>query len=112
MKFASVILTLLLVFMVGCATTYQGRKIDSEKVKQLTAGETGVEKVTELFGKPDQTETLPSGAESYVYQYGQDTQHWWTIDSIDSQKLEIQVKGGIVQTYKFRVDGKEAYLKD
>jgi outer membrane protein assembly factor BamE (lipoprotein component of BamABCDE complex) len=112
MKFASVILALLLAFMFGCATTYQGRKIDSEKVKQLAVGNTGVEKVTELFGKPDQVEKFPSGAENYIYQYGRDIPHWWTIDSINSQKLEIQVKDGVVQTYKFREDGKEAYLKE
>lgn len=112
MKFASVILALLLAFMFSCATTYQGRKIDSEKVKELPVGIVGVEKVTELFGKPDQVEKFPSGAENYIYQYGRDIPHWWTIDSINSQKLEIQVKDGVVQTYKFREDGKEAYLKE
>ncbi len=114
MKFAGVILTLLLVFMAGCATTQEGRKIDSAKVDQLALGTTGVERVTDLFGKPDQVEKLPSGAERYVYEYGykQDNSHWWTIDSMNSQKLEIQVKDGIVQTYKFREDGKEAYLKE
>jgi outer membrane protein assembly factor BamE (lipoprotein component of BamABCDE complex) len=112
MKFASVILTLLLAFMFGCATTYQGRKIDSEKVKELKVGTVGVEKVTELFGKPDQVEKFPSGVENYIYQYGRDIPHWWTIDSINSQKLEIQVQDGVVQTYKFREDGKDAYLKE
>jgi len=112
MKFASVILALLLAFMFGCATTYQDRKIDSEKVKQLAVGNTGVEKVTELFGKPGQIEKLPSGAENYIYQYGRDISHWWTIDSLNSQRLEIQVKDGVVQTYKFREDEKEAYLKE
>ena len=110
MKFANVILALLLAFMFGCATTYQGRKIDSEKVKELSGGIVGVEKVTELFGKPDQVEKFPSGAENYIYQYGRDIPHWWTIDSINSQKLEIQVKDGVVQTYTFREDEKEVYL--
>ena len=112
MKFARVILTLLLAFMCGCATTYQGRKIDSEKVKQMAVGITGVEKVTALFGKPDKIERLPSGEENYIYQSGRDISHWWTINSINSQKLEIVVKDGVVQTYTFREEGKEAYLKE
>ena len=113
MKFASVILTLVLVFMVGCATTQEGRRIDSAKVDQLAVGTIGVERVTDLFGKPDQVEKLPSGVEIYMYEYGykQDISHWWTINSIEGQKLEIQLKDGVVQTYKFREDGKEAYLK-
>lgn len=114
MKFASVILTLVVVFMVGCATTQQGRKIDSAKVDQLAVGTIGTQRVTDLFGTPDQVEKLASGAEKYTYEYGykQDISHWWTIDSIKGQRLEIQVKDGVVQTYKFREDGKEAYLKE
>ena len=114
MKFAGVILASLLAFMFGCATTYEGRKIDSAKVDQLAVGTIGTQRVTDLFGTPDQVEKLPSGAEKYMYEYGykQDISHWWTIDSIKGQKLEIQVKDGIVQTYKFREDGKEAYLKE
>ena len=114
MKFAGVILASLLAFMFGCATTYEGRKIDSAKVDQLAVGTIGTQRVTDLFGTPDQVEKLPSGAEKYMYEYGykQDISHWWTIDSIKGQKLEIQVKDGVVQTYKFREDGKEAYLKE
>lgn len=114
MKFRNVILALLLAFMFSCATTYEGREIDSAKVDQLAVGTIGVERVTDLFGKPDQVEKLPSGAEKYMYEYGykQDISHWWTIDSIKGQKLEIQVKDGVVQTYKIRENGKEAYLKE
>jgi outer membrane protein assembly factor BamE (lipoprotein component of BamABCDE complex) len=114
MKFVSVTLGLLLIFMAGCATTQEGRKIDSAKVDQLGVGTVRAERVTDLFGTPDQVEKLPSGAEKYMYEYGykQDISHWWTIDSINGQRLEVQVKDGVVQTYKFREDGKEAYLKE
>jgi hypothetical protein len=66
--------------------SYQGRKIDSEKVKEPPPGIVGVEEGTELFGKPDQAEKPSFGVENYIYQYGRDIPHWWTIDSM-SQSL-------------------------
>jgi hypothetical protein len=49
-----VTLVLLLAFIFGCAPTIiEGRKIDSAKLKQLMPGVANVQKVEELFGKPD-----------------------------------------------------------
>ena len=89
----------------------EGRKIDSTKLDQLIAGQTKVAKVEEIFGKPDKVEKLPSGEENYIYLYRRENAHWWTIDKIDKQKLEVVIKDGVVQTYKFREEGKEVVLK-
>ena len=89
----------------------EGRKIDSTKLDQLIAGQTKVAKVGEIFGKPAKVEKMPSGEENYIYLYRRENPHWWTVDKIDQQKLEIVIKDGVVQTYKFREEGKEVVLK-
>jgi hypothetical protein len=89
----------------------EGRKIDSAKLKQLQIDVTKTNKVEELFGKPDKVERLPSGEEMYVYQYDRKNPHWWTMDAVDKQKLEVVLKDGVVQTYKLRTEGKEAILQ-
>jgi outer membrane protein assembly factor BamE (lipoprotein component of BamABCDE complex) len=111
MRYISMVLVLLLAFVFGCAPTLiEGRKIDSAKVKQLAPGKSNVQNVEESFGKPDKIETLPSGEEMYVYQYKVNNPHWWTVDAVQQQRLEVVLKKGIVQTYKLRTEGKEAIL--
>jgi hypothetical protein len=107
-----VALVLLLAFVFGCAPTLiEGRKIDSAKVKQLAPGVSNAQKVEEFFGKPDKIEKLPSGEEMYVYRYEIINPHWWTMDAVDKQKLEVVLQDGVVQTYKLRTQGKEAILQ-
>jgi hypothetical protein len=110
---ASVILVVLLVFMVGCAPTIlEGRKIDGTKVKQIVPGKTDVAQVEAAFGKPDKIENLSSGEDNYIYQYRVAAPHWWTIGQTGNQRLDVSIKDGKVQTYKFREEGQEAFLKD
>ena len=112
MRYISMILVLLLAFIFGCAPTLiEGRKIDSLKVKQLAPGVSNAQKVEESFGKPDKIEKLPSGEEMYVYGYEVKNPHWWTMDAVNKQRLEVVFKDGIVQTYKLRTEGKEAILQ-
>lgn len=112
MKFAGLVLMVLLVFTFSCAPMMiEGRKIDSTKLDQLIAGKTKVAKVEEIFGKPAKVEKMPSGEENYIYLYRRENPHWWTVDKVDRQKLEIVLKDGVVQTYKFREEGKEVVLK-
>jgi hypothetical protein len=112
MRLTGLILMVLLAFTFSCAPMIiEGRKIDSTKLEQLIMGQTQVAKVEELFGKPDKVEKLPSGEENFLYFYKRENPHWWTVDKIDKQKLEIVIKEGVVQTYKFREEGKEAVLK-
>ncbi len=109
-------LTVFLVFAVGltfsCASaTYEGRRIDRAKVETLTAGETKVDQVEEMFGKPDRIEQLSSGESDYIYEYCRKNPEWYTIDDVDAQKLEVFVKDGVLQTYKFREERKGAVLE-
>ena len=112
MRIVSLTLVLLLVFTFSCATVYQGRKIDGAKVKQLNPGGTQVAKVEEFFGQPDKIEKSPSGEDIYLYEYSAKNPYWWTISTLGAQKLEVTVKDGVVQTYKFTEEGKEAFLKE
>ena len=112
MRMVSLMLVLLLAFTFSCAAVYEGRKIDGLKVKQLNPGGTQVAKVEEFFGKPDKITKSPSGEDIYIYEYCAKNPRWWTISSLGAQKLEVTVKEGVVQTYKFTEEGKEAFLKD
>jgi outer membrane protein assembly factor BamE (lipoprotein component of BamABCDE complex) len=112
MKFTILLLTLLLGFTFSCAPLLiEGRKIDPEKVDQLMVGEEKVEKVEEFFGKPTQIEKIASGGEKFVYRYVRINPHWWTIDKVSKQKLEVVIVDGVVQGYEFREEGKEVVLK-
>lgn len=112
MRIVSFMLALLLVFTFSCAAVYEGRKIDAAKVKQLNPGGTQVAKVEEVFGKPDKINKSPSGEDIYIYEYCAKHPHWWTINTLGAQKLEVIVKNGVVQTYKFTEEEKEAFLKE
>jgi outer membrane protein assembly factor BamE (lipoprotein component of BamABCDE complex) len=110
-------LTILLIFLVGftfsCGPTVtEGRRIDAAKVRQMAPGDTQVGKVEEMFGKPTKIEKLPTGEEDYVYIYKTAEPHWWTLDKVSGQQLNVLVKDGIVQTWKLRTEGKEVVLKE
>jgi len=112
MQYMKVMLVLLLAFSFGCAATMEGRKIDSARLKQLTPGVSQAQKVEELFGKPDKVENLPTGGQKYVYGYEMKASHWWTMNAMDKQSLEVTLKDGVVQNYRLRTDGKAAELKE
>lgn len=96
----------------ACAPSIiEGRKIDPAKVKQMQPGVTKVATVEELFGKPDKVEKLPTGEDMYVYGYELKNPHWWTVDEVSKQRLEVVLKDGVVQKYKLRTEGKEAVLR-
>ncbi len=111
MRTLSPLLVLMLVFTFACAPKIiEGRKIDSTKVKQLVAGTTNVNKVVELLGAPAKTENLPDGDTLYIYTYRTEDPHWWRMDDIHSQRLEITLHKGIVKDYKFTQEEKGAIL--
>jgi len=109
MKIAGVILVFLLAFAVGCGPTImQGTRIDASKRNEVIKGQTNVERITTLFGKPDKIEKLPSGEEKYVYQYyKEEYTHWWTLPRFERQKLEIFVKDGLVQDYHYTREARD-----
>ena len=112
MRYLTIFLVLAVGLTFGCAsTTYEGRRIDRAKVEKLTAGETKVEQVEEMFGKPDRIEQLTSGEENYIYEYCRKNPEWFTIDDLDAQKLEVFVRDGVLQTYKFSEERKGAVIE-
>ncbi len=112
MRYLTIFLILVVGFTLSCApTVVEGRRIDGAKVKQMAPGETQVGKVEEMFGKPTKIEKLPTGEDDYVYIYKTNEPHWWTLDKVSGQQLNVVVKDGIVQTWKLRTTGEEAVLK-
>ena len=113
MKWISLILVVMVGFVFGCApTVIEGRKIDSEKLKQISVGQTNKAKVEEVFGKPSKVETVSPGVEKYIYTYRAKDPEWYTMDSTQNQDFEIWFQDGILQYYKLRSEGKEAILKE
>ena len=111
MKVASLVLVVLLAFTFGCAPSIlEGRKIDADKVKQIQPGTTDVNKVIELLGTPTKTDKTPAGDLMYIYTYRTDDPHWWTVDKTQGQNLEVVLKNGIVNTYRFRQTAQEVVL--
>lgn len=111
MRVLIIVLAAVLSLTLACAPTIiEGRKIDATKVKQMQPGVTKVAAVEELFGKPDKIENLPTGEEMYIYGYEVKNPHWWTVDQVSKQRLEVVLKNGIVQKYKLRTEGKEVVL--
>ena len=112
MRYLAILLILAVGFSFSCAsTTYEGKRIDRAKVETLTAGETKVEQLEQMFGKPNRIEQLSSGEENYIYEYCRKNPEWYTIDDLDAQKLEVFVKDGVLQTYKFSEERKGAVLE-
>ncbi len=113
MRSANLVLILLVLFILGCApTVIEGGKIDSAKVKQLVIQSTKVDKVVEMFGKPQQIEQLSSVEEKYVYRYLTKDPSWYTMDKTNKQILEIIFKDGVVQNYKFRSEAMEMVYQE
>jgi outer membrane protein assembly factor BamE (lipoprotein component of BamABCDE complex) len=112
MKVASLVVVVLLAFTFGCApSVLEGRKIDADKVKQIQPGTTDVNKLVELLGTPTKTDKTPDGDLTYIYTYRTGEPYWWTLDTTSGQNLDVVLKNGIVNTYRFRQIGTEVVLK-
>ena len=108
MRYASLVLLLFLTLALGCGRTYsEGTKIDAEKRSELIKGGTTQAKVLDLFGTPDKIETLPTGGEKYIYEYyDEQYEHWYRLPKYDKQRLEVLIKGTLVQSYTFVREGR------
>jgi len=109
MKFARLAVVLLLIFAFGCGhLIVEGKRIDASQRRELIKGQTPVQRVVELLGKPAKIEKLPAGAEKYIYQYyKEEYTHWWTLPKYERQNLEVEIKDGIVQDYTFRQESRD-----
>jgi outer membrane protein assembly factor BamE (lipoprotein component of BamABCDE complex) len=111
MKILNLMLASLLVFAFGCATVQQGKMIDPAKLKQLEPGKTKTLQVEQLLGKPDNVEPVGPGEAKYTYDYSRTEPELFATNLAEAQKLEIWIKGGIVQTYKLTYEEKEPFFK-
>jgi outer membrane protein assembly factor BamE (lipoprotein component of BamABCDE complex) len=104
MRYASLILLILLVFTFSCGqSVVQGRKIDTAKVSALIKGETTTDEVVQTLGKPDKIEKMESGDEKYFYAYHEEKYiRWNVLPEETNQNLEITIKDGKVKDYQYQ----------
>jgi hypothetical protein len=100
MRYVSLVLVLLLVLAVGC-TKIEGKKIDGAKTKDILAPGTNESKVVQMFGEPQQKESLANGETKYIYYYRESRGLLWHADAKDQQRLEVFLKGNEVQRYRY-----------
>ena len=112
MRYLSIALVLLLALAVGCAKIIEGKKVDGAKTKELLAPGTDESKVVQMFGQPQQKETLPSGETKYIYYYRERYPMLWRTDPQDQQRLEVFVKDNMVQRYRYVYMEVDPILKD
>jgi hypothetical protein len=101
MRYVSIALVLLLGLAMGCATTYEGKKIDGSKTKGLVAEGTTPDDVVRMFGHPQQKENLPSGETKYIYYYRMKKPFAFGTDPQELQRLEVFIKNNQVDRYRF-----------
>jgi len=105
MRYVAIVLILVAGFTFSCASMEtKGRPITKDQIAQLAVGETKAEKLTQIFGEPEKKEMVQSGEEKYIYSYYQLIPHWWTVNEVQQQKLEVTVADGVVTKFNLRGD--------
>ena len=104
MRCLSIALVLLLALAVGCAKTIEGKKIDGAMTKELLAPGIDESKVVQMFGHPQQKESLPSGETKYIYYYREGGK--------DQQRMEVFLKDNLTQRYRYVYAEVEPITKD
>ena len=116
MRYLSIALVLLLALAVGCAKNIEGKKIDGAKTKDLLAAGTNESKVVQMFGEPQQKETLPNGEVKYTYYYREkDYLMFYSrkgADPQEQQRLEVFFKNNAVQRYRYVYAELDPIMKD
>jgi len=116
MRYLSIALVLLLALAVGCAKNIEGKKIDGAQTKNLLAAGTNESKVVQMFGEPQQKETLPNGEVKYTYYYRESDYlmfyHRRGADPQEQQRLEVFFKNNAVQRYRYVYAELDPIMKD
>lgn len=116
MRYLSIALVLLLALAVGCAKNIEGKKIDGAKTKDLLAAGTNESKVVQMFGEPQQKETMPNGEVKYTYYYKESDYlmfyHRRGADPQEQQRLEVFFKNNAVQRYRYVYAEIDPVMKD
>ncbi len=104
MKYIGIVVIVMLAFAFGCASTVmEGKKIDSSKVSTLALDQTK-DQVVAAFGQPGKTEKAADG-EKYIYHYYLKKPHWWTVDEVETQDMEVLFKNNRVESFKYKGKG-------
>ncbi len=104
MRYVGVALIVMLAFAFGCAATVmEGKKIDASKVSTLALDQTK-QQVVAAFGEPVKKENV-AGGEKYIYHYYLKKPHWWTVDQVETQDLEVVFINNRVDSFKFKGTG-------
>jgi hypothetical protein len=100
MKYAILLLVLLISFSFGCGKPYMvGKPIEKAKLDQIVPGTTPEAKITEMFGNPEKKEMMGGGQMKYVYSYFYGEPRFWTLDVMEKTTLEVITKNGVVVKY-------------
>ncbi len=96
------LLLLLLCFCFSCAPTIrEGRMIDRAKLNQIVPGKTDTKTLVAILGNPDNATKGQAGQEKYVYHFYQSVPtHWYKLDRVDRQRLEVTITNGVVEKYQ------------
>ncbi len=96
------LLILLLCFCFSCSPTIrEGRMIDKAKLDQIAPGKTDTKKLVSTLGEPERVIKGKAGEEKYVYRFYQSVPtHWYNLDRVDAQRLEVTVNNGVVERYQ------------
>jgi outer membrane protein assembly factor BamE (lipoprotein component of BamABCDE complex) len=106
MRYIAIPVVVLVALTFGCSQmVVQGRTIDRAKMNQLVPGQTQAEKVVEVFGKPDSVEKIASGGEKYVYQYYQLRPHFFKLDEVVKERLDVTIQDNMVWKYDLSAEG-------
>jgi len=101
MRYLSLALVLMLALAVGCGKIIEGQKIDAAKTKEILAPGTNQSKIVQMFGEPQQKETLPNGETKFIYYYREYRRMLWHQNPKDQERLEVFLKGDEVQRYRY-----------
>ncbi len=99
MKHVAVLFICLMAFILGCGQPYtKGKPVNQEKIAQINLGKSNGDQVVAILGKPDKVEKAIPGEEKYIYYYFQDKPtHFWRVNDVTEQRLEVTLKGGVAQ---------------
>jgi hypothetical protein len=102
MRYIGIVVLIMVAFSFGCASTVmEGKKIDAAKVNTLALDQPK-DQVVAAFGPPLKTEEGMSGETKYIYHYYFKKPHWWTVDEVERQDMEILLKNDRVDSFKYK----------
>lgn len=110
MRILKVMLALLIIALVGCATSSYstGKNFDSSLVNKIVKGETTKDDLVRMFGQPFSKTVISENDEKWIYMYSSGTakaQSYVITMKVESRGirkiLDILLKDGVVINYAY-----------